>query len=387
MTSRHRLFVSSIGAASIFVASVAAQGTTPPASALNAAERELERAVRVLTEQAAPDSNRARELERAARQLAQRGGLSPDTEPEIQQLAGQLAAGQGREGGARSGGARGGGARAGSPSLADALTRSNEPVVAGAPFSADVVTTVTQTLGDGTRIDQRVSGKIFRDSTGRVRREQTVLGLDAVDPAERSRTVITMDAVPGDSMPYVLDPVARTARRAPLGAVFYLSAVRWNTGIAETAQGTQKSASARELASAINDLAQSRVLSAQRDALNLAGAPIPPDVQPTEEALSQRQVEGVLASGRRTTTIIPTDRIGNDRPIQIVDEFWYSPQLNVVVLSRFSDPRTGVIEYRLTNISRAEPRAELFTVPSDYTVVDGGRGGGRGQRTGGPAPQ
>jgi hypothetical protein len=79
---------------------------------------------------------------------------------------------------------------------------------------------------------------------------------------------------------------------------------------------------------------------------------------------------------------IPQGRVGNDRPIQITDERWESPELGLLVSSRYSDPRTGVVEYRLTNISRTEPRADLFSVPSDYTVVQqptppppGARGG------------
>jgi hypothetical protein len=77
--------------------------------------------------------------------------------------------------------------------------------------------------------------------------------------------------------------------------------------------------------------------------------------------------------------IIPTDRVGNDRPMQITDERWESPDLSLVVYSRYSDPRTGVIEYRLTNITRTEPAADLFQVPADYTIATPGR------RTGGPA--
>ena len=132
---------------------------------------------------------------------------------------------------------------------------------------------------------------------------------------------------------------------------------------------------------------------------------IPNDLKPTEEELGTRQIEGVKANGRRTTTVIPTGRIGNDRPIQITDERWESPELQMVVLSRYSDPRTGVVEYRLTSISRAEPRADLFVVPADYTIIEpGGRGGpapdgggrrggggggglGRGARSGGAPPQ
>ncbi|HEY6403568.1 MAG TPA: hypothetical protein VI479_19250, partial [Blastocatellia bacterium] len=54
-------------------------------------------------------------------------------------------------------------------------------------------------------------------------------------------------------------------------------------------------------------------------------------------------------------------------PITIVNEQWYSPELQVYVLTRQSDPRTGETLYRLTNINRGEPRRELFEVPSDYT--------------------
>ena len=62
------------------------------------------------------------------------------------------------------------------------------------------------------------------------------------------------------------------------------------------------------------------------------------------------------------------------------DERWESPELKVLVYSRQSDPRTGVVEYRLTNIIRSEPPPDLFVLPPDYTVL----GGAPGARTGGP---
>ena len=110
-------------------------------------------------------------------------------------------------------------------------------------------------------------------------------------------------------------------------------------------------------------------------------AQVPSDIKPTEESLGTRQIEGVKATGRRSTIVIPAGRIGNDRAIQIVEEQWDSPELNMVMSSRFSDPRTGVVEYRLTNVSRTEPRADLFVVPADYTVTEA-NGGGRGGRGG-----
>jgi len=67
--------------------------------------------------------------------------------------------------------------------------------------------------------------------------------------------------------------------------------------------------------------------------------------------------------------------LGNDRPMQIVDERWESPELkHLLIYSLTSHPRTGVVEYRLTNIRRTQPPRDLFVVPADYTV--GGQGEG-----------
>jgi hypothetical protein len=57
-----------------------------------------------------------------------------------------------------------------------------------------------------------------------------------------------------------------------------------------------------------------------------------------------------------------------------VNERWYSPELQTVVLSKNSDPRMGETTYRLTNISRGEPDPSLFQVPTDYTVKEGSFG-------------
>ena len=81
-------------------------------------------------------------------------------------------------------------------------------------------------------------------------------------------------------------------------------------------------------------------------------------------------MEGVEVEGTRIVNTIPAGAIGNERQIDIVFERWYSPELQVVVMSRNSDPRTGENVYRLTNIVRNEPPADLFKVPADYTIVN-----------------
>ncbi len=259
-------------------------------------------------------------------------------------------------------------------------------IVANAPFSADAITTVTQTLADGTKIEQRTTTKWYRDSLGRVRREQTVIGLDRLNPSAEPQTTITFDSVPGDQSPYTLNPTARTARRTPLG-VLWLSGAYWSGGDALYRANRTAAVNLLSLVGGLEKGQPGSLFRPYERAIRagLQTAPIPPDLKPTEEQLGSRQVEGVKATGRRSTTVIPAGRIGNDRAIQVVEEQWDSPELNMVVSSRFSDPRTGVVEYRLTNINRSEPRSDLFTVPAGYTVIDTGIGLGGGGR--GAAPQ
>ena len=100
--------------------------------------------------------------------------------------------------------------------------------------------------------------------------------------------------------------------------------------------------------------------------------PAPDDPNVTKEDLGIQNIEGVSASGTRTTTVIPAGEIGNTQEIRVVSERWFSDELQVLVMTRHSDPRNGETVYRLTNILRAEPDQTLFTVPPDYTVQQRG---------------
>ena len=91
-----------------------------------------------------------------------------------------------------------------------------------------------------------------------------------------------------------------------------------------------------------------------------------------KEDLGQQVIEGVVATGTRTTTTIAAGSIGNEQPILIVSEQWFSPDLKVLVMTKHSDPRTGETTYRLTNIVQTEPARSLFEVPADYTIKDVG---------------
>jgi len=93
-------------------------------------------------------------------------------------------------------------------------------------------------------------------------------------------------------------------------------------------------------------------------------------------ALPARDFEGVRAHGERTTWTIEAGRVGNERPIQIVREVWTAPELLLTVSSRDFDPRSGEVNYRLKDLKRGEPDADLMRVPADYSRQ--GRSGPRG---------
>ncbi len=91
-------------------------------------------------------------------------------------------------------------------------------------------------------------------------------------------------------------------------------------------------------------------------------------------SLGTRDFEGVKAEGKSTVWTIPAGEIGNKNPINITSESWYSPDLKVAVQSRYNDPRTGETVYRLANIRRTEPAADLFKVPEEYKSKARARG-------------
>jgi hypothetical protein len=88
--------------------------------------------------------------------------------------------------------------------------------------------------------------------------------------------------------------------------------------------------------------------------------------------LEHKTIDGLAVEGRSRTDTIPAGSIGNEQPITITSEEWSSPELQVLVLTRHNDPRSGESTYRLTNVVRAEPDPSLFMVPPDFTVKDTG---------------
>jgi len=214
--------------------------------------------------------------------------------------------------------------------------------VTGVPFSASFSTQTSRVLADGNRIQRGATGELARDGQGRTRRDLTL-------------SVIGPWAAAGKTPPHVI-----LINDAPAGTQFILQPER------KIARKVQRPERGRFRRGAPSD--GIRGLQGRKDV--------------TTTSLGKKTINGVNAEGTLYTRTIPAGTIGNEKPIAITTERWYSPELQITVMIKRSDPRMGETEFQLTNIQRQEPEASLFQVPSDYTVKDAGQRGRRGNARG-----
>jgi hypothetical protein len=225
-------------------------------------------------------------------------------------------------------------------------------VVTGAPFTAVASASTKQTLSDGTLITRTVQSNLFRDAQGRFRKETT---MPAVGPLAASGTPKTFVMIqdPVAKANYMLDPGKKVAHQMPQRGHGNSTDAADSTGAPEF-KGRKSGNSANVV----------------------------------KESLGTQTINGVSAQGTRFTRTIPAGQIGNDKPLSIVREEWYSPELQMVIQSKHSDPFMGETTYTVANIQRTAPDASLFSVPSDYTVKSGPgpRSMRRGHGAGGQPP-
>ena len=263
-------------------------------------------------------------------------------------------------------------------------------VVKGAPYSATAITEHVQTLSDGNQIIHKNESKLFRDSEGRTRTEQTLGTIGKwTSGGEAQQHIFITDPVVDVS--YSLDPRTHAAYRfvfrqkeAPADAIKKRSA--------DAAQSKTFTINGQTVTQAEFEAMAEKKRMAKENLLKMPRKEAPNDLvmekqidmfqqgiprieasqgQKKEESLGTQTIEGVTAEGTRMTFTIPAGEIGNTLPMELVRETWYSPELQLVVMSKFRDPRSGETTYRLTNLTRSEPDHSLFGVPADYNVSEG----------------
>jgi hypothetical protein len=297
------------------------------------------------------------------------------------------------------------------PKAVTEIAVSSEKMVRNAPFSAEAVSESVQTLSDGNRIVRSSTTKLYRNSEGRFRREFVggagggFNSLYTVGP-----DISILDPIGG--FRYMIDPELRTTRQIMITPP--KSELKVITGVDQKVEVELKAAAAAQEASTLAQASVNQALAstaqarASVDQAKLAAEKIKSEVRAVvaavpalaatavhgqmmaetlnglsmfhaigskskwetrTEELGTQNIEGVDAEGTRTITTIPAGAIGNERPIEITYEKWYSKELQMVVMSKHSDPRYGEQTYRLTNINRSEPDPSLFTPPHGYKLV------------------
>jgi hypothetical protein len=264
--------------------------------------------------------------------------------------------------------------------------------VKDAPYSAEAINESIQTLPDGNRIIKSSSTKLYRDSEGRTRREssgsnaqtgvftvqlsgavpapplpvQTVgsgsFQADAGVASATSLALSTQNRIsindPILGVNYIMDPKTRTAQKINA----------WVVSIQDTTIAAAVSKAKQELAAATGQKfvtvkeGNTTVSISETNKQLVSMAP--------PESLGSRIIEGIECEGTRTSMTIPAGQIGNELPITITTERWYSPKLQADVLVRSYDPRSGENTYKLVGVDQSEPPASLFQVPADYSIVD-----------------
>jgi uncharacterized protein YecT (DUF1311 family) len=200
------------------------------------------------------------------------------------------------------------------------------PLVPGQPFHAKVAVQIHRQLPDGTVVDQKYYTLVARDSAGRAHRE-------------------ARDVVPADSD---LDP--------PL--------IRTTVYDPKTSMITYCYPEQRICRQFTYDLTQHPV-----------DEPVGPSSDGksvlTREDLGKKIIDGLEVTGTRETRTFSPGAFGNDKPVVVTKEIWYSPQLQYNLSVTRLDPRNGTQKLEVTDLKLGEPGPEWFAIPDGYRLVSG----------------
>ena len=210
----------------------------------------------------------------------------------------------------------------------------------GAPFSGVRSQQGARNFVDGNRVDFGRSVKLYRDSQGRTRVEQDAdSAIGAADPRARFARVVINDPVSGEYIE--LQPSSKTAFVIKGGAA-HASPVPAETPPVFVSFGGRVYGA--------NDPGWSKAVS-----------------------LGDKTINGVRANGTQRQYTIAISVIGNEKPIVLSVEQWYSSELGMIVMKNARASTGGEFGFQVENIVQGDPDPALFTVPADYKRIEGGR--------------
>jgi hypothetical protein len=234
--------------------------------------------------------------------------------------------------------------------------------VRGAPFCATVTTEHTQAFADGNRIHTTNSSTLCRDSEGRTRREAGLNLLGAAPQTSAPKLITIVDPVAG--VRYVLNSDNKIAHKMTIPPPGNFA----SGGVTTAAPGGLPDRGEHMMVYQSSGAPGPHMFAS--DVFFGKGGQDANDPAPTTENLGDQTIDGIHVTGTRVTTTIPAGKMGNDKPIVVTSERWLSSDLKAAVMTKHNDPWAGELKTEFTGVNTSEPDSSLFTVPSDYRIVD-----------------
>ena len=205
--------------------------------------------------------------------------------------------------------------------------------VPGYPITATIDAENTRTDSHGKTVVVRFRSKIYRDSKGRTRLEWDMTPLD--EPPKPSWFAIE-----------IFDPTNRTSIHL---------------------QPSIKTASKGHFP-APNEKPQHFCKDSDFPKLNPKDLPQVAIEQVSQEELAHDVIDGMSVRHGRESVTPPPNSSGKNSAYTRLTDYWFSQELQAFVLVKRSGPGKSQHTVKLSDISRGEPAASLFTVPPDYHV-------------------
>ncbi|MBC3876054.1 hypothetical protein [Undibacterium flavidum] len=297
------------------------------------------------------------------------------------------------------------------------IIRLAEKNVKNAPYSAEVISETQQKLADGNLISNKVSTYSYRDAQGRTREEirdkkgevREIIIQDQADrrvilnPKTKTATVIMsrfhFSSKDGEKLPLniVTENISKGKDGKDMIELKMVAGDEKNGERHVIVRRMEKSVDGKVTESKSSTSDQGKTVTvevrgpeiARNIELNvngavqnaMQGAMLDPGIarmfgdvkwasKRQTKVLGSKEIDGVKAEGKLVSYEIPAGEIGNSNPIIVSDETWTSPELQITVYSKHSDPRTGDRIYRLNNLKREDVAATMFSIPSDYKLRD-----------------
>jgi hypothetical protein len=240
------------------------------------------------------------------------------------------------------------------------------PAVQNAPFSAELVTIIERTAESGSGFHRETQGTVARNSHGMTYFE---MQLASPTPEINKGTRITITD-PALHTITTLDPQQKTAFISGNYNGSNAAGILPPGGAVAVSPMGAAVAMPTAANPAVTKLNPTEPAPASHAAFSAASPTAAGHTNAKTEELGSKYIEGLTVTGVRTTRVNSWVVGGNSKTFTSTTEAWTSPELGIIVQSENTDSMGTRSVTKLVNLTRTEPDAALFQVPSGYTIKD-----------------